>query len=65
MGLDMYLQGRLYHHGMQHDEKGKYTGRKREKVDGYEKTTTEHEGWNGQTYKSNSITRVDNRTELD
>ena len=43
MGLDMYLQGRLYHHGMQHDEKGKYTGRKREKVDGYEKTTTEIE----------------------
>ena len=32
---------------------------------GYEKRTTEHEGWNGQTYKSNSITRVDNRTELD
>ena len=31
----------------------------------YEKRTTEHEGWNGQTYKSNSITRVDNRTELE
>ena len=25
----------------------------------YEKRTTEHEGWNGQTYKSNSITRID------
>jgi len=43
MGLDMYLQGRLYHHGMKHDSKGKYTGRKREKVDGYEKTATEIE----------------------
>ena len=39
--------------------------RHRRESGGYEKTTTEHEGWNGQTYKSNSITRVDNRTELD
>jgi hypothetical protein len=43
MGLDMYLQGRLYHHGMKYDSKGKYTERKREQVDGYEKTTTEIE----------------------
>ena len=39
--------------------------RHRRESGGYEKRTTEHEGWNGQTYKSNSITRVDNRTELD
>ncbi len=39
--------------------------RHRRESGGYEKRTTEHEGWNGQTYKSHSITRVDNRTELD
>ena len=39
--------------------------RHRRESGGYEKRTTEHEGWNGQTYKSNSITRVDNRTEID
>ena len=39
--------------------------RHRRESGGYEKRTTEHEGWNGQTYKSNSIERVDNRTELD
>ena len=39
--------------------------RHRRESQGYEKQTTEHEGWNGQTYKSNSITRIDNRTELD
>ena len=33
--------------------------RHRRESGGYEKRTTEHEGWNGQTYKSNSITRVD------
>jgi|TARA_R100000482_G_C5073473_1_gene122580 hypothetical protein len=43
MGLDMYLQGRLYHHGMKHDNDGKFTERKREKVEGYEKTATEIE----------------------
>ena len=37
----------------------------RRESQGYEKQTTEHEGWNGQTYKSNSITRIDNRTELE
>ena len=37
----------------------------RRESQGYEKQTTEHEGWNGRTYKSNSITRIDNRTELD
>ncbi len=39
--------------------------RHRRESGGYEKRTTEHEGWNGQTYKSNSITRVDNRTEVE
>ena len=39
--------------------------RHRRESQGYEKVTTEHEGWNGQTYKSNSITRIDNRTEID
>jgi hypothetical protein len=33
--------------------------RHRRESGGYEKRTTTHEGWNGQTYKSNSITRVD------
>ena len=32
---------------------------------GYEKTTEEHEGWQGRTYKTHSINRVDNRTEID
>ena len=36
----------------------------RRESQGYEKQTTEHEGWRG-TYNSNSIERVDNRTELD
>ena len=31
----------------------------RRETKGYEKRTTEHEGWNGQTYKSNSIVGVD------
>ena len=39
--------------------------RHRRESGGYEKRTTEHERWNGQTYKSNSITRVDNRTEIE
>ena len=39
--------------------------RHRRESKGYEKVTTEQEGWNGQTYKSNSITRIDNRTEID
>jgi len=39
--------------------------RHRRESGGYEKRTTEHEGWNGQTYKSSSIKRVDNRTEVD
>ena len=43
MGLDMYLQGRLYHHGMKYNKDGKNIGRKREKVDGYQKTATEIE----------------------
>jgi hypothetical protein len=37
--------------------------RHRRESGGYEKRTTEHEGWNGQTYKSNSITRVDRTIE--
>ena len=39
--------------------------RHRRESGGYQKVTTEHEGWQGRIYKSNSITRVDNRTELD
>jgi hypothetical protein len=39
--------------------------RHRRESGGYEKRTTEHEGWNGQTYTSSAIKRVDNRTELD
>jgi len=32
---------------------------------GYEKVTEEHEGWQGRTYKTHSVKRVDTRTELD
>ena len=32
-------------------------------TEGYEKKTTTHEGWNGGTYKTNSIERVDNNAE--
>ena len=38
--------------------------RHRRESGGYEKTTEEHEGWRG-TYKTHSIKRVDNRTEID
>ena len=31
--------------------------------EGYEKRTTTHEGWNGGTYKTNSIQRVDNNAD--
>jgi hypothetical protein len=34
--------------------------RHRRVTEGYEKKTTTHEGWNGGTYKTNSINRVDN-----
>jgi hypothetical protein len=37
--------------------------RHRRESGGYEKRTTEHEGWNGGTYKTNTIERVDNRSE--
>ena len=33
--------------------------------EGYEKRTTTHEGWNGGTYKTNSIQRVDNDNDND
>jgi hypothetical protein len=36
----------------------------RRESQGYQKVTTEHEGWRG-TYNSNSIERVDNRTEIE
>ena len=39
--------------------------RHRRETGGYEKVTTEHEGWQGRTYKRNQIERVDNRTEID
>ena len=38
--------------------------RHRRETGGYQKVTTEHEGWRG-TYNSNSIERVDNRTEIE
>ena len=37
--------------------------RERRFTEGYKKTTTTHEGWNGGTYKTNSIERVDNNAE--
>ena len=54
-------------HNMENIEHGRPIEfiRHRRESQGYEKQTTEHEGWNGQTYKSNSITRIDNRTEID
>jgi len=39
--------------------------RHRRESQGYEKVTEEHDSWNGGTYTSTSIKRVDNRTELD
>ena len=39
--------------------------RHRRESGGYEKTTEEHEGWCGRTYKTHSINRVDNRTEVE
>ena len=39
--------------------------RHRRETGGYEKTTEEHEGWQGRPYKTHSIKRVDNRTEID
>ena len=39
--------------------------RERRFTTGYKKRTTTHEGWNGGTYKTNSIERVDNNAELE
>ena len=39
--------------------------RHRRESGGYEKVTEEHEGWQGRTYKTHSVKRVDNRTEID
>ena len=39
--------------------------RHRRESGGYSKVTEEHDSWNGGTYTSTSIKRVDNRTELD
>jgi len=39
--------------------------RHRRESGGYEKTTEEHEGWGGRTYKTHSVKRVDNRAEID
>jgi len=39
--------------------------RHRRESQGYEKVTEEHDSWNGGTYTSTSIKRVDNRTEID
>jgi hypothetical protein len=38
--------------------------RHRRESQGYQKITTEHEGWRG-TYNTHSIERVDNRTEIE
>ena len=38
--------------------------RHRRESQGYQKITTEHEGWRG-TYNTHSIERVDNRTETE
>ena len=37
--------------------------RHRRITEGYKKTTTTHEGYNGGTYKTNSIERVDNNAD--
>jgi hypothetical protein len=37
--------------------------RERRFTEGYEKKTTTHEGYNGGTYKTNSIQRIDNNPE--
>ena len=39
--------------------------RHRRESGGYSKVTEEHDSWNGGTYTSTSIKRVDNRTEID
>ena len=39
--------------------------RHRRESGGYSKVTEEHDSWNGGTYTSTSIKRVDNRTELE
>ena len=39
--------------------------RHRRESGGYEKVTTTHDSWNGGTYNSNTIKRVDNRTEIE
>ena len=39
--------------------------RERRFTKGYEKRTTTHEGYNGGTYKTSTIERVDNRAEVE
>jgi len=39
--------------------------RHRRESGGYEKVTKTHDSWNGGTYDTNTIERVDNRTEIE
>jgi len=39
--------------------------RERRITEGFEKRTTTHEGYNGGTYKTSSIERIDNRVEVE
>jgi len=39
--------------------------RERRFTEGFEKRTTTHEGYNGGTYKTSSIERIDNRVEVE
>jgi hypothetical protein len=39
--------------------------RHRRESQGYEKVTKTHDSWNGGTYNTNTIERVDNRTEIE
>ena len=39
--------------------------RHRRESGGYEKVTEEHDSWNGGTYTTSQVKRVDNRTEIE
>jgi hypothetical protein len=39
--------------------------RHRRESGGYEKITEEHDSWNGGTYTTSQVKRVDNRTEIE
>ena len=54
-------------HNMQNIEQGRPIEfiRHRRESQGYEKVTKTHDSWNGGTYNTNTIERVDNRTEIE